>query len=186
MTWLDYTLTIIVAVSVLLGFWRGFVKEVVSLLIWVIVFGLSLWFAPTVADHMSFFSHRVSVQYGAAFVVLSLGALVVGIVLHLLFMALVDQAEFSFTNRLMGGIFGLVRGMLFAIVLVIVLAIAGFSQSPGWKNARVLPYVLTAARWTQEMVMQSLPDHITDLLKSIPQDGSMRANEKAHDEAAAS
>jgi membrane protein required for colicin V production len=174
MTWLDYVLLAVVLISVMVGLLRGFIKEVLSLLIWVVVFGVALWFFPVVSGYMQHVTDKPDVQYTAAIIVLCLAALVLGVLLHFLVMMMVSESEFSAGNRILGAVFGLVRGGLFAVILVLILAIAGLNEDPVWHDSKTLPFFLSLGRAVQSMVMTNAPDHVADVLKSVSEKHNLK------------
>lgn len=167
MTWLDYLLLATLAVSVLLGIWRGFVKEILSILIWIVAFGVAIWFAPDMAQYCKTVSDNPAMQATAAFLILFFLALVGGMLLHLLLMTIVDQTEFSIANRILGGLFGLVRGIALALVIVMLLSFTTLSKSPNWQHARVLPSFLSAADWIQAFLIKNAPQNIVKVLEQV-------------------
>ena len=80
MNWTDYIIIAIIALSVLIGLWRGLISEVLALAIWIVAFWVAWTFGPSVAAHfdpmIKLPSVRIIVGYGLCFVVvLILGAL---------------------------------------------------------------------------------------------------------------
>jgi membrane protein required for colicin V production len=142
MSGFDFTVAAILLVSLLLGLWRGLVYEVLSLLGWPIAFVLSRLFAGDVAPliPMPVLSNvegtqehfRVAVAYAVVFI----AALIVWSVLAWLLSKLVKAVGLGWLDRLMGGVFGLLRGGLVVLVRVWLAGLTDVPKQPFWRNAQ--------------------------------------------------
>src|SRR5262245_23671050 len=106
MTWVDYTAFAIVAFSVLLGLWRGFLREVISVIGWIVALWVAGRFAPIAALWLpQDFTTPLVRQLIAAiliFIVISLIAAIAG------WMAsqIVRAVGLGFVDRGLGAVFG--------------------------------------------------------------------------------
>jgi membrane protein required for colicin V production len=141
---LDWAVVALLAVSVLLGLWRGLVYEVLSVLNWVAAFVLAQWLAPRAAELMPFGHAGESIRYAGGFVVVFIAALFAGGLLAWLVKKLVAASGLAPVDRVLGAGFGLVRGSLAVLALAVVVHLAGFKDS-GWWTESVTAGVATAA-----------------------------------------
>jgi membrane protein required for colicin V production len=144
MSWFDFAVIAVVGFSILLGAWRGLVREMFSLVGWVVAFVLALLFSGDLAGLLpkTFANQSVRTALAAIFifVVVLLTAGLSGMLLAKAFRA----AGLGVTDRALGGIFGLARGSL--IMLAVVLA-AGFTtlpKEPFWREAALTGPLETA------------------------------------------
>ena len=108
----------------LVGLWRGFVYEIVSLLGWLVAFVLANTCAPFVGGLLPGDRASEAVHFWAACAIVFVLVLVACTLLARLLRALISATPLSAVDRLLGGAFGVVRGAL------IVLAIAGDAGHP--------------------------------------------------------
>ena len=160
MTIFDYTVLAILVLSVLLSMVRGVVRELVSLAAWIIAFMIANSFAAVFAPMLP--SAIVGDQFRAilAFASIFLSALLAMGLLAMLMSALVKTAGLGLADRFIGSLFGLARGML--VVLLVVLA-AGFTavpQEPFWKKAMLSGPLETAAMMIIPWLPRDLSRHI--------------------------
>ena len=155
MTGLDFAVIVILLVSLLLGVWRGLVYEVLSLLGWPLAFVLSKLFAGNVAPLMPVVqeSARVAVAYAVVFI----AALVVWGVLAWLVSKLVKAAGLGWLDRVLGGLFGVLRGGLVVLALVWLAGLTDIPKQPFWRNAQMSKAAENVALLTKSW----LPDNIT-------------------------
>lgn len=134
MTWFDYTVLAILGFSMLVGVLRGLLRELVMLIGWIAAFVLATMFAgrvtpmlpeslgPMLAPPLAYLAVFVAVLITAGFVAL-------------LLTLLAKSAGMGALNRLMGSGFGLVRGVLVVLALVLVAGLTPLPKEAFWKNA---------------------------------------------------
>jgi membrane protein required for colicin V production len=141
---LDWVVVAVLAASVLLGLWRGLVYEVLSVLNWVAAFVLAQWLAPRVAEWMPLGHAGESIRYAAGFVVVFIAALFAGGLLAWLTRKLVAATGLAPVDRVLGAMFGLVRGAVAVLALAMVVHLTGMKNS-GWWTESMTAGVATAA-----------------------------------------
>lgn len=158
MTWFDYTVIAIVALSVLLGWWRGLVYEVLALLGWVVACVVARLFAAKAAPYIPAALGAEAVRTAAAFAVLFIGTLIIGGIVAWLLSKLVKWVGLGWLDGLLGGLFGVLRGVLVILVLVLLAGLTGLPKESFWRNAassKPLENVALAAKgWLPESVAQ--------------------------------
>lgn len=134
MSGFDFAVIGILLVSLLLGLWRGLVYEVLSLLGWPIAFVLSKLFAGDIASMMAGVQEhiRIAVAYAVVFV----AALIVWGVLAWLLSRLMKAVGLGWLDKLLGGLFGLLRGGLVVLVLVWLAGLTDIPKQPFWRTAQ--------------------------------------------------
>jgi membrane protein required for colicin V production len=135
MTLFDYAVFAITGFSVLLGALRGLSREVLALAAWAVAFIAAGAFggdvAPLLARQIADESARVLAAVVAVFFV----ALIAMSVLAMLISRLIKSAGLAAEDRALGGIFGLARGLLVVLTLVLVAGFTALPRQPVWKDA---------------------------------------------------
>lgn len=136
MTSFDFALIGILGASTLLGLWRGLIKELLSLVAFGLAFLAAIWWGPSLdeAKFMLWVSNeylRLGIAYAALFVVTLLS---VGL-LNMALAAMIKSTGLTPADRGLGGLFGLIRGCLLSLVLVIVAGYTALPDQPWWKHA---------------------------------------------------
>jgi membrane protein required for colicin V production len=157
--WVDITLLAIFGVSVLAGLWRGFVFEIVSLLGWLVAFVIANSAGPFIADLVPFGNDaqvRLWIAYVAVFVVILLTCTLLARMLR----ALISATPLSFIDRLLGGIFGVVRGTLILVVAATLINLSPYANSTTWKSSHGALWLGMALEGLKPILPQSLNVHI--------------------------
>ena len=154
MTGLDYAIIGIMLVSLLLGLWRGLVYEVLSLLGWPLAFVLSRMFAADLEPLLPISQEvaRVALAYALVFIVV----LIVWGMLVWLFAKLIKAVGLGVLDSVLGGVFGLLRGVLVILVLVWLPGMSDLPEQALWREAQF-------SRMAEDVAMQTkvwLPDNI--------------------------
>lgn len=151
--WIDWAIIAIIAVSALISLARGFVKEALSLLTWVVA-GLVAWmFGGALAGHLSPFIETPSIRVIVACSILFILTLLLGGLINYLIGQLVRVTGLSGTDRFLGMIFGAARGALLIVVAVGLLSLAPVEGDVWWRQSELIPHFLLVADWSKNMIL---------------------------------
>lgn len=135
MTSFDYVVLVIVGVSVLLSVMRGFVREILALASWIIAFFVAKAYVMELAPLLHEAIPNDSLRYLAAFIILFLAALLICSLLAIALSQIFKHVGLSALDRVLGAFFGLARGLLVVVVLVLLAGLTSLPQDPRWRNA---------------------------------------------------
>jgi len=161
MEYADYVVIGIVAISILVGAIRGFIKEAFSLAVWAAAFLVAFQYSGALALQLESHIELPSARTSLAFVGLFLLVLLVGGLVTFLIGKLVEKTGLSGTDRLLGGVFGSVRGLAIVLAIILVAGLTPVTQDPWWQQSRMIQSLLPLAEWTA----QYLPDYIQEHLE---------------------
>ena len=135
MTIVDIIVIAILGISIAFGAWRGLVREVLALVAWVAAFLIANLLAPDAAKLVPRAMANEELRLLASFVVVFIAALVGLSVLAILASKLVRIIGLGPSDRVVGGLFGLVRGLLVVMILVLLAGLTTVPRQPMWRNA---------------------------------------------------
>jgi len=161
----DYVILGIVAISILVGAIRGFIKEAFSLAVWAAAFLIAFQYSGAVALELESHIELPSARTALAFAGLFLVVLLIGGLLTFLIGKLVEKTGLSGTDRLLGGVFGSIRGLFLVMALMLVAGLTPVPQDPWWQNSRSIQSLLPLAEWSA----QFLPDYILEYMELRPE-----------------
>ena len=152
----DYLLLSIFAVSAIIGVFRGFVKEAISLIGWLAAIWGAWRFAPQVSAWLPNGVDDETIMIWAARLLILIGVLIMSGLVSRLVALLIDKTGLSGTDRTVGMVFGLARGMVLAGLAVNLLEVAGFAAAPWWPESKLIPYVAPVAQRLSDIAEEGL------------------------------
>ena len=145
---IDIIILGIVAFSALIGVFRGLVKEALSLVSWFAAILAGTLFSSQLADLMENLINNPSLRRIAAFALLFIVVIFAGTLISNMVSKLTEAAGLKGANRTLGGLFGVLRGVI--IVLVIILVGTQFDISERWfEGSRMVPYAVAMIDYLQ-------------------------------------
>lgn len=147
MNWLDIAILSVIGLSALISLVRGFTKESLSLIIWICAFVVANHYYDKLAVHFTSFNDAI-VRNGAAIATLFVATLIVGAIVNYVVGQLVQKTGLSGTDRVLGIVFGALRGVLIvAAVLFVMSAFTASQETEWWKNSQLVPQFSWIIRW---------------------------------------
>ncbi len=140
MTAIDYSIITIVFISLVLGCFRGFVRELLALSGWILAFYCANYFSDSLYSLIPF-DLDSNVKYIAAYISIFIVILIFASLVIKLFNRFVKNVGLGLSNFIIGGAFGFIRGVLIIFILSIVLEKTSFSVNPGWIKSIYIPII---------------------------------------------
>jgi membrane protein required for colicin V production len=138
MVTVDYILLAAFAASVVVGYFRGFVREAMSLINWALALWLAWRFSGLLEPLLDAISSQL-LKLWLARVVVFVGALLLGALLSHGIALLVRKTGLTGTDRALGMSFGAARGLLVIGALVIVFQMLEMDREPWWQDSVLVP-----------------------------------------------
>ncbi len=135
MTGFDYAVLAIVGISVLLSIIHGFVRELLALASWIVAFIAAQLFAADAARLLPAAVAGESLRLLAAFLAVFLAVLLATTLLANVLSGLLRRAGLGPVDRLLGAVFGLVRGFAVVMVVMLLAGLTALPQQPVWREA---------------------------------------------------
>ncbi len=149
MSSVDYLIIAIIVLSMLIGIWRGFVREALSLLIWLAAFWLSYVWAGTFEVYFSSWISERSLRLITAFVLMFLAVHIAGFVITRLLVSLLASIGLGGVDRLAGGGFGIIRGVVLMMAVVLVIGMTPIAEKPLWRHSYMVGLFAEGLVWVQ-------------------------------------
>jgi len=156
----DYGVVAVLGLTLLLGFWRGLVSEILALAAWVVAFFAARATASEVGRLFADVLKDQAVQYVAGFAAVFVGVLVVFALLRLAVTGVLAAAGLGVLDRFLGGVFGAVQGLAVLLALVVAGGLTSLPQQPWWRDAVSAPPLETAALATKPYLPPELAKRI--------------------------
>jgi len=161
MSWVDYGILGLIGLSALISLWRGFVKEAFSLASWVAALWVALAFFDRLAGLLARWISVPSVRLGVAFAALFLVTLLLGALLGHLAGQLVQKTGLTGTDRVLGMVFGIGRGVIIIAGLVLLAGFTAMPRDPWWSDSYLLGHFQQLALWLRGFLPPDIVQRIS-------------------------
>ncbi|MDH5631926.1 MAG: CvpA family protein [Gammaproteobacteria bacterium] len=160
---LDFLIAGVVLLSIAVGIWRGFVKEFLSLLTWVISSFLAWVFAEDVAVVFDKDIAQPGMRLVVAFVVVFVIVFVLGSVATHYFNKLLTQKPLlKLSNYILGAAIGAARGGVIVVIGFLAASLLpAIPKSDWWKKSEFAPYFEIAALSSSQFLPSDIARHIS-------------------------
>jgi membrane protein required for colicin V production len=160
MSVVDIFIIVTLVISLLIGLFRGFIREILSLLSWLGALWLGYAYATLGASYLEPYITqpplRVVVAFAAIFIVALIGFSIISYLLY----RLLSIAGVSGVDRSLGMLFGLVRGFVIVALLILAATFMDFTSQPWWKDSLLVQYFIPVT----DLIRSLLPSDIAEFV----------------------
>ncbi len=152
MSWLDLVILGVIALSALISLIRGFVKESISLVSWIVAGLLALRYFPAMAELLEPFVAAPTIRDVAGFAIIFIFALVVGAIVNFIMSQLVSKTGLSGTDKALGVVFGGARGVLIVTMVVLLASLTPMPEASWWQDSASVGFFQQLAEWLKAII----------------------------------
>lgn len=161
MTVFDYAVLVIVGISILISLMRGAVREILSLLGWVLAFYVARTYAIQVVPLLPYDIPSERLKMLAAFIIVFLAVLLITSLISIALSGLLKEIGLGWLNRLLGGVFGFFRGLLIVTVLMILAGMTQLPKDERWTNAMFSAPLEALVKTVLVWLPKSITQHVS-------------------------
>ena len=147
MNGLDLAIIVVILLFAAIGVLRGFVREVFSLLAWVVAGGISWLFAKDISDWFINSIQNSGLRRLAAFAVLFAVVFILITVVSFFVRRWFFQGRLKTPDHVLGGIFGAARGAVVIVIIVLLVGLTSIPHKPWWHESYLVGYFQSLALW---------------------------------------
>ncbi len=157
MNFVDYILIAIVGLSMVLSLWRGFVREIISLIGLVAAFLIASRLSGQTGEMLGEWITNPTAADIAGFALVFVGVMIVVALIGAIIRRLVDMAALTATDRTLGIFFGAARGMLLIALCFLVYTSYTKPDAPWLQQSKLSPYAIELGDMLGGMIPAGYP-----------------------------
>ncbi len=155
MVWIDYAILGVIALSALVSLIRGFTREALSLVTWLVAFFIASQFYQDLSVFITAIDDEL-LRSGVAVLILFVCTLFLGAMVNHIIGKVVDKTGLSGTDRVLGLVFGALRGVLIVCALLFFMdAFTASASTSWWQQSILIPEFKIVVRWFFDYLEQS-------------------------------
>ena len=160
MTSFDYSVLVIIGISIIVSMMRGAVREVLAIAGWLVAFYVAKTYASQLIPLLPAEIPSEQLKTLAAFVILFLAVLLIASLLCIALSKVINKIGLNWLNRGIGALFGFARGLLIVCVLVFAAGLTNFPKDARWTNAMFSSPLEALVKSMLPLVPQTVAKHV--------------------------
>lgn len=161
MTLIDLAFLAVILISALIGLARGLIREILSLVVWVVALGLAWLYHKEVAALLTAQIAQPSARLGVAFVAIVLVVLILGAILGSVLSVGIRKAHLGAIDGALGLAFGAGRGALLVAMAVYLASLTPMPDESWWQDSRTIAQFQAMADWVLSLVPPELREQLS-------------------------
>jgi len=146
MNWLDFVLALILMLSITSGFRKGLIRIGIGLIATVAALVMACWFYGSAGTYVMPYVSGKSMANILGFMLVFLAVITLGAIVSRILAAIFKWVGLSWVDRLMGAAFGVVRGVIFSVVVIMMITALSLEKPPtAIVHSEIAPYLMEAA-----------------------------------------
>lgn len=147
--WIDWVIVAVITMSTLISLRRGFVREALSLVTWLMAFFVARTFHSWMQSLLVSTVETPMVRSVAAFAILFIGTLILGAIINGIIGQLVRATGLSGTDRVLGMGFGFLRGLVVVVVGIALLRYTPLTKDTWWQESLMIDRLSVLEDWSR-------------------------------------
>ena len=152
MSWLDIIIIGVIALSALISLIRGFVKESISLISWIVAGIIAFRYFSPMAGLLEPYVTSPTVRGVVGFAILFISTLVIGAIVNFIMSQLVSKTGLSGTDKALGVVFGGARGVLIVTMIVLLASLTPMPEAQWWQDSAMVGFFQQLAEWVKGII----------------------------------
>ncbi len=158
LNWFDFVIVAVIILSVVISFFRGFLREAISLITWIMGVLVALKFAPRVSELMQSFIHASTLRYLVAFIILFALVFIFGFIINMLVKRLVDVSGLGIVDRVFGIVFGAARGLIAVGVVLMFIGVTPMEDARWATTSQLASEFTPMVVWLDSFLPEQLQE----------------------------
>ena len=152
MSWVDLVILGVIVLSSLISLIRGFVKESISLVTWVVAIVIAYRYFMPFSELLEPFVNSLTMRKWIGGGILFVATLIVGAIVNFIVSQLVSKTGLSGTDKTLGVVFGLARGVLIVSLMVLLASLTPMPSAEWWQDSALIGFFQQLADWIKGII----------------------------------
>lgn len=164
---LDLGIVVLIILTTIVGFMRGFIREVLSLITWVAAIAAAALYFQPVAAMLPFEGLSPVMLLGIAAGLIFFSVLIIGGLVSFILVKAIQSIGLGGVDLFFGGVVGFAKGALVVTLLVALSSVASLQEQAWWQESQLIPKFEAAAAWAKENAMETISPYIEKISNQV-------------------
>ncbi len=155
----DIAIIVVILLSAIIGIFRGFIREILSLASWLIALYVAWTFVEQGALYLEPYISQLELRRVASFAAIFICTLIVVSIISYIIYRLFALAGITGLDRSLGGMFGLARGVIVVALLILLAIFANFAPHPWFQSAKLVAYFAPVT----DLIISLMPPSVAEI-----------------------
>ena len=157
----DIAIVAIVSISLIIGLFRGFIREALSLFSWIVALWIAYTYATVGAIYLQSYIDQPPLRTVAAFAAIFVVALILISMLSHLIHRILSITGISGVDRSLGALFGLMRGIIIVATLILGATFMDLMSQPWWHDSLLAGYFNPVTDFIRSLLPADIAKFVT-------------------------
>lgn len=150
--WIDLLIIGVIALSALTGLFRGVVKEIIALIIWILAVWIAYQYSPRFSSLLKNYIHDPTAQTVVVFILIVLVVLILGAIINGIIGFVLKKSGLGVIDKILGMVFGFVRGVFIVSVVLATVKMTSLPYEQYVKKSSMCAAVDPAVKWVSQYI----------------------------------
>ena len=156
MPWIDIVIIVLFTISILIGIYRGFVRETLSVASWLLAAYLAFAFGEQAAVYVKPYVAQEPLDLAIAYVAVFLVALIAFSIIGHILSKIFESTGMTGIDRSIGSVFGFVRAVVIVVAMIIVGRFMAMDNQQWWMDSSFIPYFEPVVEWVKSFLPEDV------------------------------
>jgi membrane protein required for colicin V production len=156
----DWTILAVTLLSAAVGVYRGFIRETLSLISWILAIWAAFSFSEPASVHFEPYMESPVLRVAAAFAAIFVIVLLVLSILSYLLHKVLAVSGIAGTDRVLGGLFGIIRAVVLISVVLLLARLPAYPQQPWWQQSLLIRQLNPVVEFFHDLLPPDIAKHL--------------------------
>lgn len=156
----DWAILAITLLSAVVGVYRGFIRETLSLISWILAIWAAFSFSEFASVYFEPYLESPALRLVAAFAAIFVVTLLILSILSFLLHRVLAVSGIAGTDRVLGGLFGIVRAVVLVSVVLLLARLPDYPQQPWWKQSLLIEQLNPVVEFFHDLLPPDIAKHL--------------------------
>ncbi len=145
--WIDLIILGVIGLSALTGLFRGVIKEVIALVVWILAIWMGYTYSAKLTPWLHHYIQDPTICTAVAFVIILFGVLLAGGIVNAILSFMLKSTGLSGMDKILGMVFGFARGVFIVSLILATIKMTSLPYEQYTKSSKICAQFTPVVNW---------------------------------------